>query len=69
MQKNVSPRDDQLICLQSVVESLTEEATHLITDVDPNFAGQESPSNKENNPSSRTIATHSLKSPTKVRDG
>lgn len=66
---NVFTRGDRLICLQSVVDSLTEEATHVITDVDPNFTSQESPSNKENNPSSRTIAPHSLKSPAKVRDG
>lgn len=56
-------------CLQSVVDSLTEEVTHLITDMDPNSTGQDSPSNKENNPSSRTIHPHSLRSPTKVLDG
>lgn len=66
---NVSTRDNRLICLQSVVDSLAEEVTHLITDMDPNFAGQESPSNKENNPSSRTVVPHSLKSPARVRDG
>lgn len=66
---NVSTRGDQLTSLQSVVDSLAEEATHLITDMDPNFAGQESPSNKENNPGSRAIPPHSLKSPAKVRDG
>jgi hypothetical protein len=66
---NVSTRGDQLISLQSVVDSLTGEATHLITDMDPNFTGQESPSNKENNPSSRTVASHLLRSPAKVRDG
>ena len=66
---NDSTRDDHLICLQSVVDSLTEEVTHFITDMDPNLAGQESPSNKENNPNSRTNAPHSLRSPAKVRDG
>lgn len=65
----VSISSDRLICFQSVVESLTEEVTHLITDVDPNSAGQDSPSNKENNPSSRTIAPHLLRSPVKLRDG
>ena len=61
--------DDQLICFQLVVDVLTEEVTHLITDADPNSAGQDSPSNKENNPSSRTVPTHLLKSPMKLRDG
>ena len=65
----VSIGDDQLIRFQSVLDLLTEEVTHLITDVDPHSAGQDSPSNKENNPSSRTITTHSLKSPVKLRDG
>lgn len=66
---NIFTRGDRLICSQLVVDSLNEEATHLITDVDPSSAGQESPSNKENNPGSCTIAPHSLKSPAKVRDG
>ena len=61
--------NNQLIRFQSVVDSLTDEVTHLITDVDPNSPGQDSPSNKENNPSSRIIATHLLKSPVKFRDG
>jgi len=65
----ISISDDQLICLKSVVDSLTEEVTHLITDMDPNSAGQDSPSNKENNPSSRTITPHLLRSPVKLRDG
>jgi hypothetical protein len=65
----VSISDDQLICFQSVVDFLTEEVTHLITDADPNSAGQDSPSNKENNPSSRTIAPHLLGSPVKLRNG
>ena len=66
---NVLIMDDQLTCCQLVVDSLTEEVTHLITDLDPNSSGQDSPSNKENNPSSRTVAPHSLRSPIKVRDG
>ena len=65
----VSISSDQLIRFQSVVDSLTNEVTHLITDVDPNSPGQDSPSNKENNPSTRAIATHLLKSPVKLRDG
>ena len=65
----ISITADQLIRSQSVVDSLAEEVTHLITDVDPNSAGQDSTSNKENNPGSRTIDPHLPRSPLKLREG